>query len=100
MATRTPQDPNSNDVGTFVSTTAIGFVLASAEETAAITKQMKIGSAKGMTRRFVDDLLVIKLLAPSESSGLLIHPVPMIQNFVSGLKNELLMAYYLQQGER
>lgn len=99
MAT-TPAEPNPNDVGTFVSTTAIGFVLATVEETAFITKQMKTGSVKDMTRRFIDDLLVIKLLAPTESAGLLIHPVPLIQNFVSGLKHELLMAYYLQQGEQ
>lgn len=99
-ATPTPATTNPNDVGTFVSTTAIGFTLAGPEAVARITRELKTGSVKDMTRRFVDDLMTIKLLAPTESADLLIHPVPLIQTFVSGLRRELVMAYYLQQGER
>lgn len=98
-ATPTPE-ANPNDVGTFVSQTAIGFVLASPEETLRLTRQLETDSVTDMTRQFVDDLMVIKLLAPTESAGLLIHPVPMIQSFVRTLRQELVMAYYLQQGER
>ena len=93
-------EPNPNDVGVFVSNVAVGFVLADPKLTALITKQMKTGSVKDMNRKFIDDLLTIKLLAPAESAELLIHPVPMIQGFVSGLRTELVMNYYLQQGER
>lgn len=96
----TPTEANPNEVGTFVSQTAIGFVLASPEETARLTRQLKTGSVTDMTRQFVDDLLAIKLLAPTESAGLLIHPMPMIQSFVRTLRQELVMGYYLQQGER
>lgn len=95
----TPTTPNPNDVGIFVSPTAIGFTLASPETMARVMKQLKTGSVKDMNRTFVNDLMVLKLLAPTESADLLIHPVPLIQTFVSGLRQELVMAYYLQQGD-
>jgi hypothetical protein len=100
MAATPIPEANPNEVGTFVSSIAIGFVLASPEETARIAARLKTGSVTDMTRLFVDDLLAIKLLAPTESAGLLIHPVPMIQTFVRTLRQELVMNYYLQQGER
>lgn len=98
-ATPTPE-PNPNEVGTFVSTTAVGFVQASPKEMLAIHKQLKLGSVKDMNRKFVEDLIAIKLLAPTESAGLLIQPAPLIQTFASRLRQELLMAYYLQQREQ
>ena len=101
MAAPTPApEQNPNDVGTFVSGTAIGFVMASPTEVAAITRQMKSGSVGNLNRKFIDDLLAIKLLAPQESASLLIQPVPMIMNFVSSLRHELVMSYYLQQENR
>ena len=100
MAAAPTPEQNPNDVGTFVSGTAIGFVMASPTEVAAITRQMKLGSATNMSRKFIDDLLAIKLLAPQESAALLIQPVPMIMTFVSSLRHELVMSYYLQQENR
>lgn len=100
VATPPAPESNPNNVGVFVASTAIGFVLANPTDAARILKQLKTGSAKDMNRKFVDDLLAIKLLAPTESASLLIQPVPLIQNFVAGLRQELVMAYYLQQGDR
>ncbi len=99
MAAPTPE-PNPNDVGTFISSTAIGFVLASPDETARYAKALHTGSVKDMNRTFIDNLLAIKLLAPTESESLLIHPIPLIQTFVASLRQELVMAYYLRQEER
>lgn len=93
-------ETDHNDVGVFVSNVPIGFVLASPADAARIQQQLKLGSVKEMTRQFVDDLIAIKLLAPTESAALLIQPVPLIREFVSSLRRELVMNYYLQQGDR
>lgn len=93
-------ETNPNDVGVFVSNTAIGYVLADPVDAARMTQALKNGSVAEMDKRFVNNLLILKLLAPTESAELLIYPVPMIRDFVATLRQELVLSYYLRQEDR
>lgn len=85
-----------NDVGTFVSSVAVGFVLATERDMVQINQALRANGSK-LTKTFLDNLLTIKLLAPDESRDLMIQPTSQIQSFVSSLRQGLLLKYYFME---
>ena len=94
-APRTPTPPAPpTELGTFVSSVAVGFVAPTNGESARILRAMQELPQGGVTTNLLKDLLLIKQLAPRESAGLLIYPAPMVLDFVRRLKTQLTLQYY------
>lgn len=88
-----------NNVGTFVTSAAIGFVQANPADMVALNAALKANGSK-LTKRFLDNLLTIKLLAPTESQDLMIQPTPQIEQFVASLRSNLVLKYYFTEVTR
>jgi len=89
-------EPNTNDVGLFVSTTPIGYLEPNAEVAKRILSHVQ-ALTKEVSRHFLQDLLTIKMLVPEESKDLVIYNVPMAVDFIGRLREQLVMKYY-QEG--
>ena len=92
--TTSPIPPAPMELGNFVSTIPIGFVAPSPDESRRILAAMGELPTGIITNEFLKDLLVIKQLAPAESSGLLVYPAPMVVDFVRQLRTQLQLRYY------
>lgn len=95
--TTPPTSPSPEEIGTFVSTTPIGFVTPTDTEVRAI---LRAARAPTLTDggAFYRDLLVLKQLAPEQTRNLLVYPAPMVLRFVNQLRDRLVMQYYLSGG--
>jgi hypothetical protein len=98
MADVTPtSDPIPRDLGIFVSTSPVGF-LEPCPDTVQQIRAYLTTVSKTIPRQMLNDLLVIKLLAPEASRDLVIYNLPMATAFLGQLRQQLVMAYY-QEGE-
>src|SRR3990167_2900382 len=85
--------PESPVVGTFVSCASAGYLEPAEDVVRRLNDYLKTLS-KGTSPTFLKALLTIKLLAPEESEDLVICNVPMAVDFISMLRDKLVMHYY------
>ena len=85
-------DPN--DLGIFVSTCAIGYSEPSGARIRAIEEALRGVGAKDISQSFLKDLLTIKLIAPDESSGIVIYNAPMAAEFITSIRRAMVSAYH------
>ena len=85
-------DPN--DLGIFVSNAAIGYSEPSGTRIRAIEEALRSVGAKDISQSFLKDLLTIKLIAPEESSGIVIYNAPMAAEFITSIRRAMVGAYH------
>ena len=97
--TATPPTPerDTNDVGIFTSTSAIGFVEPSVTTIGKIEAKLKEMFVKTPPAKdFLKALMTIKMLAPQESRDLIIYNLPQAVAIIKQLEQKLLHTYYEQ----
>lgn len=80
--------------GIFITTTPIAYLEPPAATIQAIQAQLKSLTVV-IPQSLLRDLLTIKLLAPEESKDLVVYNIPMAAEFITKLKNDLVMKYYM-----
>ena len=92
-------EPTSREVGTFVSTIPVGYLEPSSEAAQQIRAHLTTLTA-AIPRTMLKDLLVLKLLAPDASQDLVVYNLPMAAQFLSQLRQQLVLMYYQEGGKR
>lgn len=83
------------DVGTFVTTSVLGYVESSLEEAIKIEQMVKALNSSNIPSQFLKDLFTIKLLAPDASRELKICNIGAVTTIIGQLKESLVRSYYL-----
>ena len=81
--------PTDQDIGIFISPIVVGY----SEPDVATIIRIQAAVQKMPSRQLLKDLIVIKLLAPSESNRLQICNVPDATAIITQLRRSLLQQY-------
>lgn len=92
------REPDINDVGTFVTKVAIGYVLPPEEAVGRILHALQ-RMAPQPSQRMLRDLLTIKLLVPRESAEVVIYGIPEVAHYIHQTREALVQRYYDREGQ-
>ena len=90
----TPVVPPVVNVGTFVTTSVLGYVEPSLEEAIKIEQMVRALNSSSVSPDFLNGLFMIKLLAPDAARELKIYNIDAVVAIVGRLKGSLVRSYY------
>lgn len=85
---------DSNDVGLFVTTSLIGYIEPPLSVIAEIERIVRKLQSTTIPRGFLNDMIMLKLLAPTVSQDLMIYNIPEVAAIIAKLKDVLVVNYY------